>query len=376
MGDAAESSRVDRNERRRRRFLVKTVVVAAVVASWVVILAAPSSAAVTGITSGGSIVYIKDNNVWISAPDGSKARQLTTLGTASQPLGDPTMSDDGSVIVAVQNRPDANGFPQGWIYEFDRSGKQLRAPFHPTQYTTQLGGSCTIKVVQAPQGLLAAVSPDGKHIALNPLADNYTFDCGGLFISYVYVVDLTGTVTNGQIKPSGSDAPLSYVEPAWVNNTRLLLYHDLNNADDTYVLGNANASHWIASSDFSDNAYQYPSLRSSRLATTGGDDTGNPVLRLWTGSGPPNAPTARCDIPNPDPTKYDFFTFEFVVPRMAPDGGGVVWEEIDKTGSTPKTAVYVSPVGDISTGCSSIHRQLLVSGASDPFWSPASPSTK
>jgi hypothetical protein len=161
-----------------------------------------------------------------------------------------------------------------------------------------------------------------------------------------------------------------------VNNTRLLLYHDINNADDTYVLGNSTASHWIASSDFTDNAYQYPSIRSGRLATTGGDSSGEPVLRLWTASGPPTAPTPRCDIPNPDPTKYDFFTFEFVVPRVAPDGGAVVWEEIDKTGATPKTAVYVSPVGDISKGCGSIHRQLLVSGASDPYWSPAPVSSK
>jgi hypothetical protein len=376
MEDTAVSSRADGKEHRGRRFVAKTVVVVAVLASWVVILAAPSDAAVTGITSGGSIVYIKDNNVWISAPDGTKAKELTTFGTASQPLTDPTMSDDGKVIVAVQDRPDANGFIQDWVYEINRSGKQLRAPFHPTQYATQLGGSCTIRVVQAPQGILAAVSPDGTHIAISPMAYNYTFDCGGLFISYVYVVDLTGTVTNGQIKPPGSDSPLSYVEPTWVNNTRLLLYEDIYNADDTYVLGNATASHWIAPSDFSDNAYQYPSIRSSRLATTGGDDTGDPVLRLWTGSGPPSAPTARCDIPNPDPTKYDFFTFEFAAPSVSADGDAVVWEEIDKTGATPKTALYVSPLGDISTGCSSIHRQLLVSGASQPFWSPAPPSPK
>ena len=58
--------------------------------------------------------------------------------------------------MAVQNRKDANGFPQGYIYEMNRQGTLFRAPFAPSQYTTQLGGSCTIPVIMAPQGLLAA----------------------------------------------------------------------------------------------------------------------------------------------------------------------------------------------------------------------------
>ena len=102
------------------------------------------------------------------------------------------------------------------------------------------------------------------------------------------------------------------------------------------------------------------------------------MLRLWTtNGGPPTAPTARCDIPSPDPSKYDFFTFEFVVPRLAADGGALTWMEIDKTGSTPKTNIYVSPVGNISGGnCSSLNRQLLIAGGSDPFWGPVALSSK
>ena len=289
--------------------------------------------------------------MWISAPDGSKARQLTTLGTASQPLQRPDHVGRRQGDRGGAGSPRRQRLPAGFdADELDRSGHQLRSPFHPTQYTTQLGGSCTIKVVQAPQGILAAVSPDGKHIALNPLADNYTFDCGGLFISYVYVVDLTGKVTNGQIKPPGNDSPLSYDEPAWVNNTRLLLYEDINNADDTYVLGNATASHWIAPSDFTDNAYQYPSLRSGRFATTAGTTPVNRSCDCGPAPGRPQHPrrvatsrtrTRRSTTTSPSSSWC---------PGVAPDGGAVVWEEIDKTGATPKTAVYVSPVGDISNG--------------------------
>jgi len=29
-----------------------------------------AEAAVSGITSGGSIVYVKDNDVWLTSPDG------------------------------------------------------------------------------------------------------------------------------------------------------------------------------------------------------------------------------------------------------------------------------------------------------------------
>ena len=227
--------------------------------------------------------------------------------------------------------------------------------------------------------MLAAVSPDGTKIAVNPLANYYGFDCGGLFLSYVYVINLAGTVVNPTIKPqSSSSASLAFDEPSWVSNSRLLLYHDIENGIYFYDLGAATAAPWVESTDFQDNAYQYPSLKSGKLATTGSDSAGSPALRLWTtNGGPPTAPTARCDIPNPDPTKYDYFNFEFIVPRLAPDGNAVAWEEVDKTGSTPKKNIYVSPIGNIATGgCSSLNRQLLIAGGSDPFWGPAALSSK
>src|SRR6478735_7377176 len=77
-------------------------------------IAAPART-VSSVTSGGSILFIKNHNVWLSSPDGATQRQLTTDGTSSRPYRDPTQSDDGTVIVAVQDRfEQTGGFPRSY----------------------------------------------------------------------------------------------------------------------------------------------------------------------------------------------------------------------------------------------------------------------
>jgi len=358
--------------RRHRTPLAALVLVAVSLGSSLGLFGAAPVRAVTGITSGGSIVFIKGHNVWLTSPDGLTQRQLTTNGTATMPYRNPTQSDNGNVIVVVQDRKEQQGgFARSYVYEMDAWGTLLRAPFAPAQYTTILGGWCTVPVLTAPGGILAAVSPDGTRIAVNPMARFYDFDCGGTPESVVRVINLAGAVVNDTIRPPGSVDGLGFQQPAWISNTRLLLYHDLDNGMFFYDLGASTAMLWRESQDFTDNAYKYPSLRSGKLATTGGDANGDRVLRLWTASGPPTQPTARCDIPNPDPTRYDWWTFEFVMPRVAPNGGAIVWQEVDSTGSTPVNDLYISPVGAIGTGCSSIDRQAFIAGGSDPYWGPA-----
>lgn len=52
----------------------------------------PSSSA--ALAAAGSIVYVKDGNVWVARPDGSEARALTTGGTPQTPYGSPSQADD------------------------------------------------------------------------------------------------------------------------------------------------------------------------------------------------------------------------------------------------------------------------------------------
>src|SRR5436190_4916367 len=58
---------------------------------------------------GGSISYVRGGNIWLSSPDGSLVRQITTDGTEAIPYDFPSQADNGN-IVAVRN---------SMIYRFD-----------------------------------------------------------------------------------------------------------------------------------------------------------------------------------------------------------------------------------------------------------------
>ena len=50
--------------------------------------------------SADSIVFLKDYNVWLAAPDGSELTQVTTDGTYERPYLSPSQADDGTIAVA------------------------------------------------------------------------------------------------------------------------------------------------------------------------------------------------------------------------------------------------------------------------------------
>ena len=73
-----------------------------------VVTAAAANAAASS-SSDGSIVFVKDDDIWLTTPDGVTQRRLTTDGatdtgdlTGSNRYDSPTQSDDGQVIVAVR----------------------------------------------------------------------------------------------------------------------------------------------------------------------------------------------------------------------------------------------------------------------------------
>ena len=53
--------------------------------------------------SADSLVYTRDNNIYLANPDGSGAYQVTLDGTAGSPYSSPSQADDGT-IVAVRVR--------------------------------------------------------------------------------------------------------------------------------------------------------------------------------------------------------------------------------------------------------------------------------
>src|SRR4051794_22525320 len=65
-----------------------------------------------------SIVYIRDNNVWIASPDGVKQHQVTKDGTSASPYLSPSQDDNG-VIVALRNKK---------FFRMDQGGNLKNAP--------------------------------------------------------------------------------------------------------------------------------------------------------------------------------------------------------------------------------------------------------
>ena len=68
--------------------------------------------------SADSLVYPRDNNIYLANPDGSGAYQVTLDGTAASPYASPSQADDGT-IVAVRDQK---------LYRMTQTGRLLNPP--------------------------------------------------------------------------------------------------------------------------------------------------------------------------------------------------------------------------------------------------------
>jgi hypothetical protein len=111
---------------------------ASVLALFALALAAPAA-------SADSIAYIKDGNVWLSTPDGSRQFQVTSSGA----YADVSQADDGTMIALTGVR----------LHRLDRMGNVL-ADFDTPVSDTRPAPS---KAFYGP--FEPAISPDGTKVA-------------------------------------------------------------------------------------------------------------------------------------------------------------------------------------------------------------------
>src|SRR4051794_10718753 len=69
-----------------------------------------------------SLVYIKDGNVWLAAPDGSRQTRLTTGGGYES----PSQANDGTVV-AVRRTVEGTHEPRR-LHRMNRAGTLLNPP--------------------------------------------------------------------------------------------------------------------------------------------------------------------------------------------------------------------------------------------------------
>jgi hypothetical protein len=275
-----------------------------VLACGVALVAAPPAMA-------DSLVFIRDNNVWLSNPDGSGQYQVTLDGTAASPYESPSQSDGGTVM-AVRQPP--GGRRQ--LVRMTQSGALLNAPVN-----TPAPGTGAIDARISPNGGLVAywfvttVSDPYCAYCVN-VAERALFSYPDRFTNY----DEIGTPNTGGW-------------PSWVTNDTITV----NTGSATqwyYQLGMSEANDWFTDSDLTG---RIKTLLDTEVAPTGdrlavveGDN--QEFIILAKVNGLPSGPTD----PQPKPTiaaapcqGLAGPTGKFVNPTWSSNGRLLAWQEDD-----------------------------------------------
>jgi hypothetical protein len=289
------------------------------------------AAAAPAAHADGSLTYAKDGNVFLSAPDGSGATQLTRDGGYAW----PSQADDGTVVAVRQT--EENGRKPRRLHRMDRSG----TPLNPPVETVPVDNSFYIGPL-APK-----VSPDGALVAYHYF---YTGPISDSTLPRTSISHADRNTVNGEITSTLG----SYFTPSWLQDGRLLAFYaaertyqvDIWNRDDT-------VTNWFADPEVA------PLLTDGEVSRDGTRMAalGNGGLRLYELDGPPPAqPRLRCVITG--------FTGEVHDPTWSPDGRALAWEEGD--------GIHVAQLPDLSA-CAGAARPLVVPGGTDPDWGVAGP---
>lgn len=322
-------------------------------------LAIAASLLAPGAAGASSIVFVKDDAIWATTPDGSHQVQVTREGK----FASPSQADDGT-IVALDDASRVN--------RFDRRGLALNAPF--LTWLGINGGSGFSPPYRA------RVSPDGTKVAfayfhsqeINTGTGNSQMSSD---VSYTYADRATPPETFGHVGSPGD----GWTNPEWVTNDATVLfwpdastyapgttnaiYHHLGRHDPasgTSDSGNA----WLWFDDAAAPAGRFGAMtrQHDKLAVGNGDSAAT-TLRLYAVSVAPPSDTAsdsppayRCSISADGAT--------IGTASWSPDGQDLAFDAGSDT--------FVAHVGDLSHGCGDLgapHR--IVTGGTSPSWGPA-----
>ena len=288
-----------------------------------------------------SLVFIRDNNVWLSNPDGSGQYQVTLDGTAGSPYESPSQSDGGTVM-AIRRPP--GGRNQLW--RMTQSGQLLNTPIN----TPAPGPSGAIDARLSPNGSLVAywfvttVSDPICPYCVNA-ANQALFSYPDRFTNYNEI----GTPNTGGW-------------PSWVTNDTITI----GNGSATqwyYKLGMSEAHDWFTDGDLTGDIKTLLDAEvaptGDRLAVVRGDNQESILLARM--SGPPPAPVSP---PDPDCLGYQGPSGKFVNPTWSSDGQTLAWQEDDR--------IWVGQVPADLSNCTGLPNPVLrIPGGREPDMSPA-----
>ena len=162
--------------------------------------------------SASSIAFVKDNNIWLSSPDGSRQRQVTTDGTAAKYYNSPSQADDGTILAKhgshfVRLRPD---------------GTRIGEPVPGLGSDHSHSGN--VFVMSGPND--PRISPDGKRftywVSVRGMVTCPIWDPGCSYRDTDYtIVSRVDRFT----QPQEFGVVRDYRDPSWVDNDYLLVFN-------------------------------------------------------------------------------------------------------------------------------------------------------
>jgi hypothetical protein len=325
-------------------------------ATAVIVLACASSA------SADSIAYIKDGNVWLTTPDGSRQYQVTTTGGYS----DVTQSDDGTIVAL-------NGVR---LHRLARDGA-VQADFATPVSSTSPG-----KSFWGPYD--PAISPDGTKVAYTYywLSQTTTPDCFPPKCLVALNEGGTGYTWSDRMTDWKTGDAIGYHSgwrhPSWVDNDMTLLANPTHIPNHDVLLdrisdgGNGHGNMVMAwFSDVNDNPHMSGAeiTRDKRklAAQTGANDSTLSVYMIrgfpssWKDGNPIGSDVMRCyRYEGPVGGSYS-------QPTWSPDGANMAFAD----GAGLKIAAVPNFASECTLDGATPTPGVLIPGATEPDWGPA-----
>src|SRR3954468_16118673 len=301
------------------------------------LIAAAAVLATAAPASASSITYTKNSNVWLTTPDGSYQKAVTTDGTAANRYQAPDQLDDGTIVAA---RPSPRAF-----YALRQDGSLRNAP------------------------LLAP----GNSCGTGPLDLDVTPDSGLIVFQYVHsdfcFNPTPGNGPRSRVTFAFSDVPTgsatflkhdNWTAPRWTPGTDFASMVAIGGGS-IGIQGGGTVSPWLASDPSVELIKSFDISRTgNRVLVETTPPSGSPSrLVLWQNDGAPksinNTGTALCTA--------ESFAAGDADPRWSPDGTKIAWEG--------PAGVYVSPAPVVNGTTCVLQPTLVAPGGHDPAWGVA-----
>jgi WD40-like Beta Propeller Repeat len=286
-----------------------------------------------------SIVYIKNNNVWIAKADGSEQVRLTRDGTAANPYYSPTQADNGTIVAlrGPDGRPVVATYRGGGskVYRLSPRGKLIGKP-----HIALFEALPTL----VPRAVAAEVSPNGRTLAISQLLYETVSRTGGRRELKAIALNVVYTdVASGKYKGKSELALQQLGSPTWIDNARLLVFDQFAQAGaHVYVarVGKRPAPFYrdpersTLVPDWNANSLGAGELtrQGDKLALVRAkiDSSGAPAIELYAARGVSAPPTHRCTLRGRDINLEPGLSW-------SPDGRTLYWYEDSGIWSTPVT---------------------------------------